>query len=597
MKACLITVLCILGSLCTFAEGVKIDILSPVSGLIRIESQDKYVLLPVEDNAPESDVRVLVNGKTQTTVQVRLAQHHVDYFVPMEVAKYDGKVVLYVHTRGDRATLRNAQDAAWCKQTHTASTFDTTNREQYRPAYHHSPLYGWMNDPNGQFYKDGVWHLYYQWNPYGSTWGNMTWGHATSSDMLHWEEQPAAVWADGLGTVFSGSCVVDKANTAGFGENAVVGFYTSAAENQIQSLIYSTDNGQTFAHYADNPVISDKVECRDPNLYWNEQTKAWNLYLVSPLTHEVWFYTSPNLIHWEKVSAFGGHGCLNGVWECPDLMRLPVRGTKDYKWLIILNINPGFPYGGSGTQYFIGDWDGKTFTCESAPQITKWMDYGKDHYATVSWSETNKVIAWMNNWQYANVVPTRQFRSANSLPRELDLFVGDDGETYVGVHPAEECNALRGTQFIPDNEKTFYATQHHTSYALPQSGLCEIVLDAAMASAKQLTITLSNDKGEQVEMVYDTEALTFAMDRRKSGLVDFSEDFPVVTTAPLLQARPMRKKASLRLFIDRCSIEVFEGEGRFAMTNLVFPTTPYTSISISANGKAKTSLQVYEIQY
>ena len=602
MKYRILTLLISLISLNTPAQEVKVQVLNRVAGLIKVATNKKFVLLPVQESAPESEVRVVADNNTAFSRKVKLAFDKTDYYVPMDLsALKDKRVVLYVHVLADRNTVTPAEQCIWTKEVKTSDTFDTTNREKYRTAFHHTPLYGWMNDPNGQFYKDGVWHLYYQYNAYGSVWGNMSWAHSTSTDLIHWTHEPLAIDANGLGTIFSGSCVVDRDNTAGFGKDAVVAFFTSAdcgrTEAQFQSMAYSTDNGKTFDIYQDNPVIASNDECRDPNLYWNEQTKEWNLYLVSALTHEIWFYTSKDLKNWEKVSAFGGHGSLDGVWECPDMMRLPVRGKKgESKWMLIVNINPGGPFGGSATQYFVGDWNGKSFSCDSQPEVTKWMAYGKDHYATVSWSNTpagrNTVIAWMSNWQYATVVPTMQFRSANSLPRDLDLFVGDDKELYVGVKPAPEVDALRGKEIV---DNIFTAGASATSHALPADGLCEIVLDAKTSSARNVELTLSNDKNEKVVMTYDTAKKTFAMDRRASGIVDFSTDFPAVTIAPFHQPKAMTKTASLRIFIDRSSIEVFEGEGRFAMTNLVFPTVPYTTVSVTADGKAKTNLTIYEI--
>ena len=599
----ILSLLAFLMSLAVSAQEVKVQVLNRVAGLIKIDTEKKYVLLPVQESAPESDLRVVVNNNTELSRRVKLAFDKIDYYVPMDVSAYKGKnVVFFVHVLADRNTVTPAEKCLWTKETKTSDSFDTKNVEKYRPSFHHTPEYGWMNDPNGQFYKDGVWHLYYQYNAYGSVWGNMSWAHSTSTDLIHWKHEPLAIDANGFGTIFSGSCVVDKENTAGFGKDAVVAFFTSAdcgrTEAQFQSMAYSNDNGKTFQTYNGNPVIASNNECRDPNLYWNEETKEWNLYLVSALTYEVWFYTSKDLKNWKKVSAFGNHGNKGGVWECPDMMKLPVRGTKgESKWMLIVNINPGGPFGGSATQYFVGNWDGKTFTCDSKPETEKWMDYGKDHYATVSWSNTpdnrKTVIAWMSNWQYATIVPTLQFRSANSLPRELDLFVGDDKELYVGVKPAPEVYSLRGETLV---NKNFNVGKNISAYTLPADGLCEIDLDASIVSAKKLTITLSNTKGEKVVMVYDTAAKTFSMDRRKSGIVDFSADFPAVTSAPLLQPKAMTKSVSLKLFIDRSSIEVFEGEGRFAMTNLVFPTEPYTNISIEAEGKAKGKINIYDIK-
>lgn len=564
--------------------GLKVHHLGANHTLIQVLDQQKYLLLPVEEAAPEATVNVLVNNKVDKTMQVRLAITRVDYLVPFELNPYKGKSVsLDIHTGNSRANVRDAMaDACWGEIT-LSDTYDTENREKFRPLYHHTPLYGWMNDPNGMFYKDGTYHLYFQYNPYGSMWGNMNWGHSSSKDLVHWEHHPVAVEPNGLGSVFSGSSVVDKNNTAGFGKDAVIAIYTSAGASQIQSLAYSTDNGMTFQTYEGNPIITADKECRDPNMFWHEKSGRWILVLAAALEKEMWIYSSPDLKNWTKESAFGkGYGAQEGVWECPDLMELPVRGTDQTKWVLICNINPGGPFGGSAAQYFVGEFDGKTFTCDSPSEVTKWMDYGKDHYATVSWSNApenrHTVIAWMSNWQYANSVPTRQYRSANSLPRDLELYQGEDGGYYLAVLPAPEVEALRGKKAMKYG--SFAVGTKKVSRKLPteNSGVCEIALDLTARSADVIDITLANAKGEETVMTYDLTKHTFSMDRTKSGLTEFSKDFPAVTTAPC----PKGDKQSLRLFIDRCSIEAFEGEGRFAVTNLVFPEEPYTTIAVSA---------------
>ena len=391
--------------------------------------------------------------------------------------------------------------------------------------------------------------------------------------------------------MFSGSSVVDKDNTAGFGKDAIIAIYTSAGASQIQSLAYSLDNGMTFHVYEKNPIIAADKECRDPNMFWHEKSGKWILVLAAALEKEMWIYSSPDLKNWTKESSFGhGYGAQEGVWECPDLMELPVRGTDRTKWVLICNINPGGPFGGSAAQYFVGDFDGKTFTCDTKPEVTKWMDYGKDHYAAVSWSNTpekrHTVIAWMSNWQYANNVPTKQFRSANTLPRDIELYEGSDGELYLAATPALEVNALRTGKALKYG--AFSAGTKKVSRKLPveNSGICEINLELAPRSADKVYITLSNDKDEQTVMTYDLRNSTFSMDRTASGLTDFNKDFPAITVAPC----PAEAKQRLRLFIDRCSIEAFEGDGRFAMTNLVFPQHPYTTISIAVDkGRCKVN--------
>nr|WP_237072330.1 DUF4980 domain-containing protein [Prevotella herbatica] len=534
----------------------KIMFLSSNHVLYRLDTKNyRYLLLPVEDRAEMSNIKVLANNNQVKTINVRLASEYADYYVPLDLSKYAGhELILDIHINGNIRNEGAIKEWACWKQMKYSDTFDIANREKFRPEYHHTPAYGWMNDPNGMFYKDGTWHLYFQHNPYGSLWENMTWGHSSSKDLVHWKYEGDAIEPDALGTIFSGSAVVDKNNTAGFGKGAIVAMYTSAGENQTQSLAFSTDNGKTFTKYAANPVITSNVpDFRDPHMFWNDDIKKWNLILAAG--QEMNIYTSDNLKDWKFESSFGhGYGDHNGVWECPDLMKLKVRGTNKDKWMLICNINPGGPFGGSATQYFVGDFDGHKFTCESAPDVTKWMDYGKDHYATVTFDNAPEgrhvAMAWMNNWQYAAQTPTTQYRSANTVPRDLDLFEYE-GQTYCGVIPSKELIAMRGKK------------QNKLSNA------CELVLNIKGSSS----VTLSNDKGEKVVLTYNESKRTFSMDRTKSGKVDFSEAFPVTTTAPVYG-----KLKQLRIFIDNSSIEVFDAEGKMAMTNLVFPITPYNKI-------------------
>lgn len=571
MKKKLVTALIALG--CTMTvQAQEVQFLSNNHSLYRINSDNqskKYLLLPVQESAEVSNIKVIGSSRQLKTLNVRLANNHIDYYVPLclQVFADEKGLMLDVHVNGDYS--KEGLNALTCWENMKFSdTFDMKNREQYRPDFHHTPVYGWMNDPNGMFYKDGVWNLYFQYNPYGSQWENMTWGHSTSTDLVHWKFQGAPIQPDAIGTIFSGSAVVDKNNTAGLGKGAVVALYTSAGENQTQSMAYSTDNGKTFTKYEGNPIITSTVpDFRDPHMFWNEDIKKWNMILAAGQHMEI--YSSDNLKDWKLESSFGEtYGNHGGVWECPDLMKMKVRGTNKEKWMLICNINPGGPFGGSATQYFIGDFDGHKFTCESKPEVTKWMDYGKDHYATVTFDNAPEgrrvAIAWMSNWQYANQVPTLQYRSGNSIPRDLGLFEYK-GETYCSVVPSPEMTAARSKK----------ATK-----SLSES--CEMVVNLK----GNATITLSNDNGEKVVMLYDAKAETFSMDRTKSGKMDFSNDFAATTKAPTYG-----KISQLRIFIDKSSIEVFDAEGKMAMTNLVFPTKPYNKVTVKG-GK----YQVYNIK-
>ena len=572
MKKKLVTALIALGCTMTI-QAQEVQFLSNNHSLYRINSDNqskKYLLLPVQESAEVSNIKVIGGSRQLKTLNVRLANNHIDYYVPLCLQEFDDEkgLMLDVHVNGTYRTDGGISTFSCWKNMSFSDTFDMKNREQYRPVYHHTPAYGWMNDPNGMFYKDGVWNLYFQHNPYGSQWENMTWGHSTSTDLVHWKFQGDPVQPDALGTVFSGSAVVDKENTSGFGKGAVIALYTSAGESQTQSMVYSTDNGKTFTKYEGNPVITSNVpDFRDPHMFWNEDIKKWNMILAAGQHMEI--YTSDNLKDWKLESSFGEtYGNHGGVWECPDLMKMKVRGTNKEKWMLICNINPGGPFGGSATQYFIGDFDGHKFTCESKPEVTKWMDYGKDHYATVTFDNAPEgrrvAIAWMSNWQYANQVPTLQYRSGNSIPRDLGLFECK-GETYCSVVPSPEMTAARSKK----------ATK-----SLSES--CEMVVNLK----GNATITLSNDNGEKVVMLYDAKAETFSMDRTKSGKMDFSNDFAATTKAPTYG-----KISQLRIFIDKSSIEVFDAEGKMAMTNLVFPTKPYNKVTVKG-GK----YQVYNIK-
>ena len=537
--------------------------LSSNHAMKRVKTADKYILLPVEEEEGYAHIRVIKDNQVVKEFNCKLAINKTDYNVPLDVSEYGGEVLLDIQFSGDKRSIGLINNFVCWKDIKATNMFDSKNREKFRSIYHHTPVYGWMNDPNGMFYKDGVWHLYYQYNPYGSQWENMTWAHSTSTDLIHWKNHGEVIQPDALGTIFSGSSVVDKENTAGFGKDAVVAFYTSAGAAQTQSIAYSTDNGETFKKYVNNPILtSDVPDFRDPNVFWNEEVKQWNLILA--VGQQMNIYSSKNLKDWKYESSFGeGYGNHGGVWECPDLLKM---GDK---WVLICNINPGGPFGGSATQYFVGSFDGHKFTCESKPEVTKWMDYGKDHYATVSFSNAPDgrivVLPWMSNWQYANQVPTQQFRSANGLPRDLGLY-SYNGEDYVSVKPSPEV---------------FAAFEKKPSGRLQSAAYIEVTNIKSNAS-----IVLSNDKGERVTMVYDGKNATFSMDRTESGVTDFHSDFKAKTVAP---TNGIIK--SMQIFIDRCSIEAFDTEGKVAMTNLVFPSKPYDKIIVKG-----CKVKIYELK-
>lgn len=562
--------------------------------IVSLDVTEDYLLLPIQDDAPEGKICVVKDNEQKgTLMNVRLARERVDSYVPFALSAYKGQHI--------SIEIQGVPETALCwKELKLSGSFDMANKESFRPVYHHTPAYGWMNDPNGMFYKDGVYHLYFQYNPYGSVWGNMHWGHSTSTDLMHWKFEGCAIVPDAWGAIFSGSCVVDHENTAGFGKEAVVAFYTSAKSTpwgdiQMQSMAYSLDNGKTFTKYEGNPILtSSEKDFRDPKVFWYAPGKHWVMILAVGQHMEI--YSSVNLKEWKKESEFGAmQGAHGGVWECPDLVEIPVEGTREKKWVLICNLNPGGPFGGSAAQYFVGSFDGKKFVNES-PTQTKWMDWGKDNYATVTWNNAPDgrciALGWMSNWQYANNVPTRQYRSANTLARDLTLY-REGQELFLKSTPSVEVKKARGKKVsIP----SFKVSEKHEIVNLfeDNQGAYEVEILIQNAGASKIAFCLLNDKGEKVSMYYDLNRKQFVMDRSESGTVDFSKDFPAVTVAPA----NVDKELVLRLFVDRSSIEAFGEDGKFVMTNLVFPSQPYVKMCFEAdkNGYAVKTLNVYTLQ-
>lgn len=587
--------------------------------IVHITHSTKYLLLPVEETADEAQVRLDTGNAADTDMDVRLALGKTEYFVPFKLP-----------AGAQEATVRIAhmpQSALCWKEMRLSDTFDTENREKYRPLYHHTPVYGWMNDANGLVYKDGEYHLYFQYNPYGSVWGNMHWGHSVSRDLLHWEHLDTGIERDTMGHIFSGSCIVDKFNSAGTGKDNIIAFYTShksvpGGQRQVQCMAWSTDNGRTFTKYEGNPVLTPfdgLQDFRDPKVFWYEPEQKW--VMIVSADKNMRFYTSQDLKQWEYMSEWGaGFGPQPNQFECPDFLQMPVDGDKSrMKWVMIVNINPGFVYGGSGTMYFVGDFDGHRFTCDTKPDQVKWLDWGKDHYATVCYSNTgDRIIAmpWMSNWQYANLVPTQQYRSANSLPRELTLYTGRDGGLYVNVAPVSETEALRqeskelGT-FPLKAEKRF------DDILTDNQGAFELDMELAANGDRQCGVELLNGKGEKVTIYLDAKG-RIVMDRSESGITKFGNqvqphqietdssrracvnglmhyknDFALATWAPT----DVTTSHKLQIFVDKSSIELFVDGGRAAMTNLVFPDEPYNTLRFfSTDGKAEVkSATVYRL--
>lgn len=459
--------------------------------------------------------------------------------------------------------------------------------EQYRPQVHFSPKNHWMNDPNGLVFNKGKYHLFFQYYPGSSVWGPMHWGHATSKDLVHWEQQPIALYPDSLGYIFSGCAVVDKDNTSGLGKNGqipLVAVYTNhdpVGEKekrnnfQYQSIAYSLDNGKTWAKYPGNPVLKNPgiTDFRDPSVFWYEPEKKWVMTLATK--DRVTFYSSKNLIDWKKESEFGENTeALGGVWECPDLITLDDNGKK--VWVLIVSINPGGPNLGSATHYFIGSFNGHSFTAKDTQ--TKWIDYGPDDYAGITWNNTGNrkiFLGWMSNWMYANLVPTEKWRNAMTVARELQIkHIGN--KTYVVSNPVKELNGLEIKPVIIDNlkvNKNFSLKTKTGSVSFP----CRI--DITLNSIKDLSIELSNDLGEKLVVGFDKKSGQYFIDRTKSGKTDFQPGFSRRNVCPRLTDTSMMH---ISLLIDVSSVEMFADGGLSVMTAVFFPTKSYNQINISS---------------
>ncbi|MCW3804556.1 glycoside hydrolase family 32 protein [Plebeiibacterium marinum] len=467
--------------------------------------------------------------------------------------------------------------------------------EQYRPQIHFSLQSGWANDPNGMVYYDGEYHLFFQYNPDTTIWGPMHWGHAISKDLIHWEELPIALYPDSLGWIFSGSAVIDWENTSGLGKNGIppmVAIFTyhnreleSAGTDkfQYQGIAYSLDKGRTWTKYKNNPVLPNPGirDFRDPKVSWHPESGKW-IMTLAVLDH-INFYSSPNLIDWTLESEFGvGIGAHGGVWECPDLFPLQIEGTDETKWVLLVSINPGGPNGGSATQYFIGDFDGHVF--EPHGEKTKWLDYGKDNYAGVTWSDIPDedgrriLIGWMNNWQYANEIPTSGWRGVFTLPRTLELT--EIYNDYLMISsPVKEFEKLKsGSKNISGS--TISGMQEINMK--PQFPM-EIDLNfntennTAMNFGERFGIILSNKKNESLKIGYDNLNKLFFIDRSNCGWDSPNQEFAGIHNAPYIVSSP---SLDLKLIIDESSVELFAVDGLVSMTEQLFTADKFTSVCL-----------------
>ncbi|MFT3891504.1 MAG: glycoside hydrolase family 32 protein [Anaerolineales bacterium] len=456
--------------------------------------------------------------------------------------------------------------------------------DTFRPQYHFTPPNMWMNDPNGCVFYNGEYHLFYQHHPESTLWGPMHWGHAVSRDLVDWKHLPIALYPDESGMIFSGSAIVDWNNTAGFGKEALVAIFTYNKDyKESQNLAYSTDNGRTWTKYANNPIVPAPVppaDFRDPKViryhdYWVMLLAAGN---------KVVFYVSADLKLWKQSGSFGnGYGSTDGVWETPDLFQLPVEGTDETRWVLTVGVGAGHIAGGSGTQYFIGDFDGKTFTSENPEDTVLWADFGADYYAPQSWSdEPNQrrlMIGWMNNWQYARLVPTDDWNGAFSVIRELSLRRTADGIRLIHK-PISELQSLREEhqhwqeQVIQSNTNLLAGVQGRALEIIAEFKITDTTEDFGFR--------LRVGENEHTDIRYSVKEKRLSLDRRNSGQVDFHEDFPKTHSAAL---SPIENTIRLHIFVDNCSVEVFANDGLTVITDQIFPDEASQGLEIFTEGE------------
>jgi len=462
--------------------------------------------------------------------------------------------------------------------------------QPYRPQVHFSPREHWTNDPNGLVYFHGEFHLFYQYNPFGDQWGHMSWGHAVSTDLLHWHELPVAIPEQDGVMIFTGSIVVDSENSSGFcapKAECLVAVYTGSGDTaqgprQTQNLAYSIDNGRNWTRYAANPVLDLHMgDFRDPSVSWDKKENHWVMAVSLPKEHKVRFYSSPNLKDWTLLSDFGPAGDIVGDWECPDLLRIPAsNGKGGSMWALKVGLNWGAPQGGSGEQYFLGSFDGKSFTPSSERGSHGWINYGKDDYCAISYNglpqdQKPVLIGWMSNTQYAAKLPTSPWRGQMSLPRRLS-WMRDDAGLALKQEPVIATLRAGGTPISVTSNVDL-----RTVKIAAQKAPYEFDVQFGNSFEQIFGVRLYSDEQHWTEIGFDRQKGEFYIDRTKSG-VAIAPDFPARTSAPLIGTRPY----DLRLIVDRSSVEAYAQSGTIAMTNLIYPTSQNSRVELfSGSGK------------
>ena len=553
--------------------------------LVRVNTTQKYLLLPVEDTSPDVRISMIADNKEVKSFDVRLAINKVDYFVPVDLSDYSGKLVSFKFKMNSNDPVRvnlSPDNTACCREMKLSDTFDTTNREKFRPVYHFSPLYGWMNDPNGMVYKDGEYHLFYQHNPYGSKWGNMNWGHAISKDLINWEYRPDAITPDAFGTIFSGSAVVDHNNTAGFGAGAIIAIYTQNGDRQVQSIAYSTDNGRTFTKYADNPVlVSEARDFRDPKVFWYEGTKRWIMVLA--VGQEMQFFSSPNLKNWTFESSFGkGQGAHGNVWECPDLFS--VDGSD------IMVICP-MHLGEQKCSYLVGNMDYKNRVF--IPSAKGEVDYGFDYYAPQSFEDPKGrriQFAWANAWDWMpwwkgfGTTAQEKWCGAMNIPREIRIK-----NNIPRFIPIKELSSLRENHRYYDK---FYIDKDAKTKINAGDGIhCEILATLSLTDTSAESVIFKLRCADDVQgknnrftkIIFNLCSKTLSVDR------NYSDDWSTGIKSCKLRFLD-KDKLLIHIFMDTVSVEVFTDDYATAFSTNIYPEEICKDIYVETDGGSASFL-------
>lgn len=468
------------------------------------------------------------------------------------------------------------------------------NATLYRPDFHFSPQKNWINDPAGLVFDGSEYHLFNQYNPSGDQWGHMSWSHAISKDLISWQELPVALKDENGVAIFTGSAVIDSANTSGLGQNGLapmVAVYTgNSAGLQTQNIAYSTDHGRTWTKYSGNPVIDlNESDFRDPMVFWNEPTKKWVMVVSLALKHKVVFFSSPDLKSWTELSQFGPAGAnAPPNWECPNLFELPVLNVPGLKkWVLLVGIGDNGPAGGSATQYFVGDFDGKTFVNDNPSNQTLWVDYGSDFYAAQSWSAGRRIaIAWMNNWSYASKLPTSPWRGQLTLPRSLGLIKTSSGIRLTQA-PVKEFEDLRADQVHRD-----HATWQQVESLLAERQWPETIeIDALLecADCQEFGFVVRKGTSYGTRIGYDAAWSDIYIDRSHSGDLIIGPTFAARHQAPV---HIENGRIRMHIFLDRSSVELFAADGLVTITDLIYPREQDRALGVYAAGKPPSVLSL-----